>query len=496
MRPDGDDLAVVVQAYQFDLLDPLGLIVASLATGTDAAGFPLQAKYAGLEMKHNDSLVADSSLRWTDAQNVANGNEYVQLLGPRNAGAGVDGPRLVLYRQAAFPSVRASLLSGNPGGVGATNAEVFAFSALGNYSCGMQVSTTDLLSVSSANGLGLYSDRAVRFLTGAGGVLGGTIQATAAGQLVMNGNGGAIYIRTGGVRIEFDDAGIAVNGNIAFYPANPTISAASYIVMPGGLYVSGGTLYVAGVIQARSTIQNDQGVPVTIYRDQGGSHVYSDQQLQCRSDQSDGNQQTGMSFWCVNSGSAPIWRSFGPFGDRLDCLNSNNSAYAPLQASAFNVISTERAKIELAQVDDARLLQLVSSVRTHRFRNRVRPVTIRPTERFTSAARRWEARGHKPLTLTSRYTFHADHDCEVDNCAGSSADPCPITLNDTHRLGLIAEHVHQVAPEITDLDEQAAPAALAVDQVAAVAFGAVGALLRYVQALEARIGLLETKLAP
>lgn len=157
------------------------------------------------------------------------------------------------------------------------------------------------------------------------------------------------------------------------------------------------------------------------------------------------------------------------FSSVTDIFNIAGSAHAPIQASAFTVVSTERAKIDIKEMDDARLLEVVRSVRAHTFRNKVRPQSPRLNE---DAPRRRAS---------------ADHDCSVDLCQGTADHPCTVTLNDTKRIGLIAEHVYKVAPEITELDAEHKPSALGVDQVAATAFGAVGALLRKVEALEKRI---------
>ena len=49
------------------------------------------------------------------------------------------------------------------------------------------------------------------------------------------------------------------SGNLRFSSPNPYISASSYILMPGGLYVSGGTLYANNQAQLRGGIRNDNG---------------------------------------------------------------------------------------------------------------------------------------------------------------------------------------------------------------------------------------------
>lgn len=54
------------------------------------------------------------------------------------------------------------------------------------------------------------------------------------------------------------------SGNIRFSTANPYITASSYTVMPGGLYVSGGTLYATNQAQFRGGIHNDTAAYLTL----------------------------------------------------------------------------------------------------------------------------------------------------------------------------------------------------------------------------------------
>lgn len=159
-----------------------------------------------------------------------------------------------------------------------------------------------------------------------------------------------------------------------------------------------------------------------------------------------------------------------------DVLNLAGSAHAEIKASAFTVVSTLREKTDVEVLDDDRLLDVVRGVRAHRFRYKVRPQT---------------SIGSEPEHRRARHRITRDHNCATDDCAGTVDSPCTLILNDTPRIGLIAEDVHKVAPEITNLDADSLPDSLAVDQVAAAAFGAVGALLRKVEALEARIAHLE-----
>ena len=60
------------------------------------------------------------------------------------------------------------------------------------------------------------------------------------------------------------------SGNLRFSAANPYIVASSYITMPGGLYVSGGTLYCTNEIQARGGVDNDSATYLSIGGGTGG----------------------------------------------------------------------------------------------------------------------------------------------------------------------------------------------------------------------------------
>jgi hypothetical protein len=65
---------------------------------------------------------------------------------------------------------------------------------------------------------------------------------------------------------------IGSNGNVNFAQANPVIRASSYLQMPGGLYVSGGTLYAQNQAQFRGGIRNDTGAYLQI---DGGTANYT-----------------------------------------------------------------------------------------------------------------------------------------------------------------------------------------------------------------------------
>ena len=65
---------------------------------------------------------------------------------------------------------------------------------------------------------------------------------------------------------------MSLNGNVNFANANPTISASSYFIAPGGAYFNSGTVYAEAPIQARGGIHNDTNTSLTI---SGGTSGYT-----------------------------------------------------------------------------------------------------------------------------------------------------------------------------------------------------------------------------
>ena len=69
---------------------------------------------------------------------------------------------------------------------------------------------------------------------------------------------------------------LEVNGNLKLSTANPYIySGSSYIVIPNGLYVSGGTTYIQGSLRPRGGIYNDGASYLTISGGTGGNTYFS-----------------------------------------------------------------------------------------------------------------------------------------------------------------------------------------------------------------------------
>ena len=65
------------------------------------------------------------------------------------------------------------------------------------------------------------------------------------------------------------------SGNIRFSAGNPYISASSYIIIPGGIYVSGGTPYFANKIEARGGIHNDTASYLTVHGGTSGNTYFN-----------------------------------------------------------------------------------------------------------------------------------------------------------------------------------------------------------------------------
>lgn len=105
--------ATVVVAQVFELLDPNGVIAATLATGT--APFGTGAPTDGLTLFHRDAATTDSELGWTHP-GIA-GNESAFLQGPVSAGGAADNrPVLLLQREPATPATKFFLYTGRPDG--------------------------------------------------------------------------------------------------------------------------------------------------------------------------------------------------------------------------------------------------------------------------------------------------------------------------------------------------------------------------------------------
>lgn len=131
--------------------------------------------------------------------------------------------------------------------------------------------------ISSANNSASYSAAAIelRELNHGGPMSGAWSEAPRLGfhwggrvasQIAMGADGTIMVLDNPGTGYEKFAAGnIYANGtlNVAstltFTAANPVISSSSYVTVPGGLYVSGGTAYFQNQLQARGGVNNDSG---------------------------------------------------------------------------------------------------------------------------------------------------------------------------------------------------------------------------------------------
>lgn len=85
------------------------------------------------------------------------------------------------------------------------------------------------------------------------------------------------YVAVGGpmtINANASGSGLTISGNLNFTGANPNIaSGGSYITIPNGLFVNGGTPYFANEIQARGGIHNDSAAYLTVAGGTSG-HTY------------------------------------------------------------------------------------------------------------------------------------------------------------------------------------------------------------------------------
>lgn len=341
-----------------------------------------------------------------------------------------------------------------------------------------------------------------------GGVREGYLQGNSNGMVLNSENGQLLsLLGTGcnwaGGRFDFGGnniqgiAAISLSGNINFGNANAVLSAGSYLQFPGGIYISGGLSYHEANIRARGGVSNDSGAGAPGVRINGSGGNYAsgwayDQVQVC---DTSGAQHSSCCFY--TGPTAPMLRAYGPFGERIDFLNNPNTAYCQICAGAFTVQSSQRIKQDIVRIEDERLLEMVSEVSTHQFLPKTRPMILPLTDRFMDINARWVARGKYPLTPTIIcYEIVGEpHDCDnpKHNCHGAPDHPCPVTVNDTRRYGIIAEHLQEYIPEAVCYGEDNLPEGYDVDQIAAMAFGSIGAVVRYVAKLEARIGQLESQ---
>jgi hypothetical protein len=203
------------------------------------------------------------------------------------------------------------------------------------------------------------------------------------------------------------------------------------------------------------------------------------------------NITVGMAFHNRRYSAAPIIRNYGPYGESIDFTNNPGSAYIQIRASAFVVNSTIRVKDDIRAVEDADAIKMAEDFLLVSYTPKVRPQTMRPTERFNRIDAKWQASGRPPLEVLPAHTEAHDHDCSIDNCDGLLGSECPITANDSRVYSGLAEWTGETNPEIAFFDEGGIAEGLDVAQIASSALGAAGSVSRKLTAALARLAALE-----
>ena len=207
------------------------------------------------------------------------------------------------------------------------------------------------------------------------------------------------------------------------------------------------------------------------------------------------NVSVGMAFHNRRYLIAPVLRNYGPYGETLDFTNNPGTAFITIRASAFQVNSTIRVKDDIRAVEDADAIKMAEDFLLVSYTPKVRPQTMRPNERFNRIDAKWQESGRPPLTPQSAYADSHDHDCSIDNCAGSIGNECPITVNDSRVYSGLAEWTGETNPEIAFFDEGGIAEGLDVAQIASSALGAAGSLSRKLTAAMETIDSLQSRLA-
>lgn len=255
-------------------------------------------------------------------------------------------------------------------------------------------------------------------------------------------------------------------------------------VKSGGAVTVGYVVDVRGDVYISGTISPQSPAPAVA--------GWNSMQVRAMSTTSGAGGSAGMSMW--SGGNAPIFMCDGSWGagETLFCRNNPNTAFVQILASGFVVNSTLRAKDDIAPVS---VLDKIAQLEAKRFKFKIRPQTLRKSDKFVDLDQRWQAKGRKPLTLQQHHHQSHDHDCVVDSCPGTKDSPCAIAVNDSHNIGLVAEDVHKVFPEAVMVDKDHRPDGIDVSQIAGIAIGGISELYKKFLALTDRVTSLEKELA-
>lgn len=273
-----------------------------------------------------------------------------------------------------------------------------------------------------------------------------------------------------------DSSSLEVNNSSAFLDADSI-----------NLRTSAG---VARVLLDSTGLQSSAVPFICAYDDPGATQTWTAAQFRAQD-----SERPRMAYWNTGVGVAPQVACPSGAGEHISILNNPGNNWVPILASAFTVSSSEAVKTNIATLDDAAVLDLLAVVPAPiRFDNAIAPHSIRPTQRFAALNERWQAKGRAPLRFTSAHSEGAEHDCSIDNCAGTdtASSPCSMMKNTRDRFGFSAEKLAAVLPAVAFHGDDGAPIGIAVDQLAALALASVAALQRRITELEHRLELLST----
>ena len=212
------------------------------------------------------------------------------------------------------------------------------------------------------------------------------------------------------------------------------------------------------------------------------------------------NDLSGMSIWLQRGSLAPMMRVHKGAGEVMGFTNSGNTAFVDIWAKGLTVNSSATTKRNIKTVEDDAVISLAEKWLMAEFDRQVGPKSVRlkPEEAVRQAAL-LEAGEELPPADPADYES-VDHDCALDTCDGTPENPCPIIVNHRSEWGGIAEWWGEVAPQQVVFDEHGNATGIHLEQVAATALGAVGALsrrlteaLERIEALTARIETVEDK---
>jgi hypothetical protein len=231
--------------------------------------------------------------------------------------------------------------------------------------------------------------------------------------------------------------------------------------------------------------------------------TWADLQLRVMSETSGGSDSTnshvGIALWAQRPGIAPMMRVHKSAGEGVGFTNSANSAFIDVFAKGVVIPSASTLKRNIKTVQDDAVISLAEKWLMAEFDRQVGPLSVRiKPEAAVRQAALLEAGEELPPADTADYES-VDHDCALDLCDGSPENPCPIIVNHRSEWGGIAEWWGEVAPQQVVFDEHGEATGIKLEQVAATALGAVGALSRRltdsldrIDALEERIAALES----